>query len=96
MANQCWLIGPLTPHMDRRILPSNGDVLRRLFFLHKLANYRFSEACYEVKAELEHIWQQFPEKGYRFLLFTNKLFPIYFLMWLNIIVNKSRTTKKQQ
>jgi hypothetical protein len=26
---------------------------------------------------------------YRFLLFTNKLFPIYFLRWLNIIVNKS-------
>jgi hypothetical protein len=31
----------------------------------------------------------------RFLLFTNKLFPIYFLSWLNIIENKSRTTKKQ-
>jgi hypothetical protein len=59
MANQFWLIGPLTPHMDRRSLPSNGDVLRRLFFLQKLANYRFSEACCEVRAELEHIWQQF-------------------------------------
>jgi hypothetical protein len=60
MANQYWLIGPLTPHMDRRILPSNGDDLSRLFFfLQKLANYRFSEACCEVGAELEHFWQQF-------------------------------------
>jgi hypothetical protein len=32
---------------------------------------------------------------YRFLVFTNKLFPIYFLRWLNIIVTKSRATKKQ-
>jgi hypothetical protein len=27
--------------------------------LQKLANHRFSEACCEVGAELEHIWQQF-------------------------------------
>jgi hypothetical protein len=59
MANQFWLIGPLTPHMDRRSLPLNEDVLRRLFFLQKQENYRFSEACCEVGAELEHIWQQF-------------------------------------
>jgi hypothetical protein len=48
MANQFWLIGPLAPHMDGLF-----------FFLQKLANYRFSEACCEVGAELEHSWQQF-------------------------------------
>jgi hypothetical protein len=38
--------------MDRRIRPSNGVLLRGLFFfLQKLANYRFSEACCEVGAE---------------------------------------------
>jgi hypothetical protein len=59
MANQFYLIGLLTPHMDRRILPSNGVVLRRFFFfLQKLANYRLSVACSEVEAELKHICQQ--------------------------------------
>jgi hypothetical protein len=86
--------------MDRRILPSNGDVLRCLFFLPKLANYRFSEACCELGAELEHIWQQFQldistkssqTKTCRFKF----IIPNLFLSWLNIIVNKSRTTKKQ-
>jgi hypothetical protein len=59
MANQFWLIDPLTPHKDKRILPSNEDGLRHSFFLQKLANYRFSEACCEEGAVLEHIWQQF-------------------------------------
>jgi hypothetical protein len=41
MANQFWLIGPLTPHMDREILPSNEDVLPRFFFFSKVGKISF-------------------------------------------------------
>jgi hypothetical protein len=71
MANQFWLTGPLTPHIDRIILPLNGDVLRRLFFLQKLANYRFFEDCCEEGAELEHIWLDISTKSNYFYFLNN-------------------------
>jgi hypothetical protein len=55
---QFWLIGELTQHMDKKVLPSNGDILRRLFFIQKCGRQSFSEACVQVATEVMNIWQQ--------------------------------------
>jgi hypothetical protein len=47
---QFWLIGELTQHMDKKVLPSNGEILRRLF-----STIVFRSLCSGCNRSNEHL-----------------------------------------
>lgn len=92
--SKVWLVGEPIAHIGGNKLPSNGDVIRRFFFSHRVEKKTVKEAAFDVSGELDIFWRKakIPTKAnHRVMLKVENLFG----EWRKLLKGKSRRSNPQ-